>query len=178
MLCGSLRFLDFSLLARHLQSPRGAHRLLAGAASPMVADFSISGSLVTPEERNEAESSSLALWLTSSPSRASPWGLLLSVPSWLHAGHLVGMLITFHINREVRLGLTHQRHLDTEMGGWETGHLSGKPSRQLRRPPLSHSGWSLRLGLRSSLRQRLPEEVIRGCILAISTSDPNRNPQQ
>ena len=45
---GSLRFLDFSFPARRLQSPRGVRRLLAGVASPAIADFSISGSLVTP----------------------------------------------------------------------------------------------------------------------------------
>jgi hypothetical protein len=77
-------------------------------ASPLVADFSQLGRLVTPIlKRNEAESSSLALRLTGSPFRASTWGLLLSPPDWLHDRHSVVMVITFHITREVRLGLTH-----------------------------------------------------------------------
>jgi hypothetical protein len=45
-----------------------------------------------------------------SPRRASPWGLLLSTPVWLHVGHLFDMLITFQINREASLGLAHQIH--------------------------------------------------------------------
>jgi len=62
-------------------------------------------------QRNEAESSSLLLWLTSSPSQASPWGLLLSVPGRLHGGHSVVMLVSFQTNREVRLSLTHLKTL-------------------------------------------------------------------
>ncbi|MCX6873581.1 MAG: hypothetical protein NTW21_07210, partial [Verrucomicrobia bacterium] len=42
------------------------------------------------------------------PHRASPWGLLLSAPDWLHVGHLFDMLITFQINREASLGLAHR----------------------------------------------------------------------
>jgi hypothetical protein len=106
---GPLRFLDFSFPARRLQSPRGVRRLLSGVASPAIADFSISGSLVTPTLRNEAESSSLVLRLTGLPRRASAWGLPLSPPTWLHDEHLFVMLITFHINREARLRLTHRR---------------------------------------------------------------------
>ena len=56
---GSLRFLDFSVLTRCLQPPRGAHRLHTNVASPMAAGFSLSGSIATPTLRNEAESSSL-----------------------------------------------------------------------------------------------------------------------
>ena len=105
---GSLRFLGFSFPARCLQSPRGACRLRSSVASPAVAGVAISGRLAAPKKCNEAESSSLALRLTGSPPRASPWGLLLSVPDWLHVGHSFDMLITFQINREARLGLTHQ----------------------------------------------------------------------
>ena len=108
---GPLRFLDFSFPARCLQSPRGVRRLLPSVASPTMTDFAVSGRLVTPSLCNEAESSSLALRLTGSPSRASAWGLLLSPPSWLHDGHLVIMMITFHIIREARLSLTHLRTL-------------------------------------------------------------------
>ena len=105
---GPLRFLNLSFPARRLQSPRGAHRLRANVSSPMVSGFSIFGSLATPTLCNEAESSSLALRLTSSPLRASPWGLLLSVPVRLHAGLSVCTLFTFQTNREVRLRLTHR----------------------------------------------------------------------
>jgi len=102
---GSLRFLDFSFPARRLQSPREARLLLFGVASQAVADFSNSGSLVAPSWCNEAESSSLALRLTGLPSRASPWGLLLSAPGWLHDGHHFVMLFTFQFSREARLRL-------------------------------------------------------------------------
>ena len=74
----------------------------------MAAGFSQSGSMATPTLRNEAESSSLALRLASSSNRASPWGLLLSVPTRLHVGHSVNTLTTFQVNREVRLSLTHR----------------------------------------------------------------------
>ena len=119
---GPLRFLDFSFPMRCLQSPRGVRRLLAGVASPAMTDFNSFGRMVTPKLCNEAESSSLTLRLTGSPHRASVWGLLLSPPSWLHDGHLVFTMITFQIIREVRLGLTHQRHEDTkENRGMVTG---------------------------------------------------------
>jgi hypothetical protein len=105
---GSPRLLDFSFPTRWLQSPRGAHRLHSSAASPMMAGFVLSGRLAAPILCNEAESSSIALRLAGSPHRASPWGLLLSAPVWLHVGHLFDMLITFQINREASLGLAHQ----------------------------------------------------------------------
>ncbi|MGM0599516.1 MAG: hypothetical protein ACQETH_06820, partial [Candidatus Rifleibacteriota bacterium] len=36
------------------------------------------------------------------------WGLLLSVPGWLHDEHSIITLTSFQVNREVRLNLTHQ----------------------------------------------------------------------
>ena len=86
-----------------------------GIASSSVTDFSIFGKLVTPNRCNEAESSSLALRLTGSRGEASAWGLLLSLLALLHVGYLVDMMITFQTIREVRLGLTHRRHGDTEI---------------------------------------------------------------
>ncbi|MCX6877142.1 MAG: hypothetical protein NTW21_25530, partial [Verrucomicrobia bacterium] len=83
-------------------------RLHSSAASPTMAGFVQSGRLAAPTLCNEAESSSLALRLAGSPHRASPWGLLLSAPDWLHVGHLFDMLITFQINREASLGLAHR----------------------------------------------------------------------
>jgi hypothetical protein len=74
----------------------------------MMAGFVQSGRLAAPILCNEAESSSIALRLAGSPHRASPWGLLLSTPVWLHVGHLFDMLITFQINREASLGLAHR----------------------------------------------------------------------
>jgi hypothetical protein len=73
-----------------------------------MAGFILSGRLAAPTLCNEAESSSIALRLAGSPHRASPWGLLLSAPVWLHVGHLFDMLITFQINREASLGLAHR----------------------------------------------------------------------
>jgi hypothetical protein len=87
---------------------REARQLHISVASLAVAGFSTSGRLAASTLFNEAGTSSLALRLTGSPPRASPWGLLLSVPGWLHVGHLFDMLITFQINREARLGLTHR----------------------------------------------------------------------
>ena len=105
---GSLRFLDFSFLTRRLQSPRRVHRLLVNVSSSTITGFSQSGGIATPIWCNEAESSSFALRLMSSSNRASLWGLLLSVPIRLHAGHSVVMLTTFQVNRKVRLILTHR----------------------------------------------------------------------
>jgi hypothetical protein len=82
--------------------------LRSSVASPTVAGFIPSGGMAAPTWRNEAESSSLGLRLAGSPHRASPWGLLLSAPAWLHVGHLFDMLFTFQNNREARLGLTHR----------------------------------------------------------------------
>ncbi len=84
--------------------------MLTGIASSSVTDFSISGRLVTPNKRNEAESSSLALRLTGSLGEASAWGLLLSLLALLHVGYLVDMMITFQTIREARLGLTHRNY--------------------------------------------------------------------
>jgi hypothetical protein len=53
-------------------------------------------------QRNEAESSSLLLWLIDSPSSASLWGLLLSAPGRLHVGHSVVMLVSFQTNNRGR----------------------------------------------------------------------------
>jgi hypothetical protein len=113
---GSPRLLDFSFPTRCLQSPRGACRLHTSAASPTVAGFVKSGRLAAPTLCNEAESSSIALRLAGSPHRASPWGLLLSAPVWLHVGHLFDMLITFQINREASLGLAHRKGTDEKKG--------------------------------------------------------------
>ena len=106
---GPLRFLDFSFPTRCLQSPRGVRRRCASVKAPTITGFTISGRLATPTLCNGAESSSLALRLAGSPRRASAWGLLLSPPHWLHDGHSVVMVITFHITKEVRLGLTHRK---------------------------------------------------------------------
>ena len=119
---GSLRFLDFSFLTRHLQPPRRAHRLHTNVPSPMAAGFNQSGSIATPTLRNEAESSSLALRLASSSNRASRWGSLLSVPTRLHVGHSVNTSTTFQANREVRLSLTHQITRINAVFDWPLTH--------------------------------------------------------
>jgi len=107
---GPPRLLDFSCPTRWLQSPRGARRLHASAASPTVEGIVHSGRLAAPALCNEAGLSSIALRLAGSPHRVSPWGLLLSTPVWLHVGHLFDMLITFQINREASLGPAHEIH--------------------------------------------------------------------
>ncbi len=117
---GSPRFLGFSFPARCLQSPREACQLHTSVASLAVAGFVQSGGLTASTLCNEAEASSISLRLTGSPHRASPWGLLLSVPGWLHVGHLFDMLITFQIKREARLGLAHRISRILRV---KTGHL-------------------------------------------------------
>ena len=83
-----------------------------GIASSLITDFTISGRMVTPNKRNEAEASSLVLRLTGLRGEASAWGLLLSLLALLHVGYLVDMMITFQTIREVRLGLTHRIYAD------------------------------------------------------------------
>ena len=163
---GSLRFLGFSFPARCLQSPRGACRLRSSVASPAVAGVAISGRLAAPKKCNEAESSSLALRLTGSPPRASPWGLLLSVPDWLHVGHSFDMLITFQINREARLGLTHPR----AQRECPNRQLIGSSHLQFRHdPPLSFTPWIPPWPRRSESASRIPPrapnpvQLLRGC---------------
>ena len=60
---------DCSVDARCPQPPRAARRLHTPVASPSIRGFAFSGRLATTELRNEAESGSLALRLTSSPKR-------------------------------------------------------------------------------------------------------------
>ncbi len=118
---GSPRFLGFSFPARCLQSPREACQLHTSVASLAVAGFVQSGGLTASTLCNEAEASSISLRLTGSPHRASPWGLLLSVPGWLHVGHLFDMMITFQITRKARLGLAHRNtRMKTHTVTWKS----------------------------------------------------------
>jgi hypothetical protein len=66
---GSPRFLDASFRARSSQPPRGALQVPLFVSSLQVAGFINSGSLAAPNQRNEAESDSLALGLTRLRSR-------------------------------------------------------------------------------------------------------------
>ena len=65
---GPLRFPSPSVGTRHPQPPRRAQRLLVSATSPPVLGFIQSERLATLNERNEAESASLALRLAPSSS--------------------------------------------------------------------------------------------------------------
>ncbi len=58
-----------SVDARRPQPPRAARRLHTPVASPLACGFAFSGRLAATELRNEAESGSLTLRLTSSPKR-------------------------------------------------------------------------------------------------------------
>ena len=71
--------------------------------------FTLSGRLATPQKRNEAESSSLALRLTPSPPEASPAGSLRPPLGWLRVKRATHTVISFQITRPIRLILAHQR---------------------------------------------------------------------
>ena len=64
--------------------PGGVRPLHAPVASRPILGFPTFGSLATPQWCHEAESSSLALRLTSSPPEASSAGLLRPTLGWLH----------------------------------------------------------------------------------------------
>src|SRR5262249_48903043 len=57
---------------------------------------------------HEAETGSLALRLTSSPSRAPTTRLPASPPSRLHGERAIAMVSTFHLTRSTRLSLAHR----------------------------------------------------------------------
>ena len=94
--------------------------------------------------RNEAESSSLLLWLIDSPSQASLWGLLLSAPGRLHVGHSIVMLVSFQTNREVRLFLTH-------LVSWKN-QKTGSSTKPNRTKGLLMNGWKEQEGFRGGER--------------------------
>ncbi len=104
------RFLGFSFPTRCLHSPRKAGQRHLSIASLAVAGFSTSGRLAASTLRNEAKASSVALRIADSLPRASPWGLVLSAPVWLHVGHLFDILIMSQINRGASLDLAHRIH--------------------------------------------------------------------
>ena len=121
---GSPRFLDASFRARSPQPPRGALQVLSLVSSLQVTGFIISGSLATPNERNEAESGSLALGLTRSRSRGlNPFAFIIyyqyrpashaRLPSRrgppLHGERAITMADTFQSARCTRLLLALQR---------------------------------------------------------------------
>jgi hypothetical protein len=82
-------------------------------SSAQITGFSISGSLATLHLCNEAESSSQILRLTGLPSRASAWGLLLSLPSRLYAVYSINIFSTFQLTRNARFILAHLMDTDT-----------------------------------------------------------------
>lgn len=93
---GYLRFLSFSFPARSLRSLREVCQLHLSVTSLTVTGFSIFRRLVTSTLHNEIETSSLIiLRLAGSLPRSSPRGLFLSMPNWLHVGHLFDVIITF-----------------------------------------------------------------------------------
>ena len=123
---GSPRFLDASFRARSPLSPRDALQVHLLVSSLQVTGFLHSGSLAAPNQRNEAESDSLALGLTRSQSRgASPFAThppggdrpasCVQFPSRrgppLHAERAITMADTFQSARCTRLILAHQSSL-------------------------------------------------------------------
>jgi hypothetical protein len=102
---------------------------------------------------NEAETGSLALRLTSSPSRASTTRLPAPPPSRLHGERAIAMVSTFHLTRSTRLSLTHQKETKEtksraqSLGGTRQGtrprrtdcshHVAGLPERHQPFPPFA-----------------------------------------
>ena len=111
---GSLRFLIDLSTARRPQPPRGARPLHLLVASRYDAGFT-SGRLATPNLRNEAETGSLALRLTSSPSGASAPRITPCTPGQLHGERAISMSSSFQLTRTIRLRLTHQKDAKTHL---------------------------------------------------------------
>ena len=95
--------------ARRPLPPRVAHPLHVLVTSRPVSGFIILGSLTTTDARHEAETGSLALWLTSSLSRSSTARLPTPPPSLLHGERAIAMVSTFQLTRSGRLSLADPR---------------------------------------------------------------------
>ena len=105
---GSLRFLADLSTPAVPYSPRVAHPLHMLVASRTVSGFTIFWKVDHYHWRNEAETGSLSLRLTSSPSRAPTTRLPAPPPSWLHGERAIAMVSTFQLTRSTRLSLTNQ----------------------------------------------------------------------
>jgi hypothetical protein len=117
---GPPRFLT-DLSTRAALNHPGQTRRVSPITFPPITGFTISGrlavcmvpaiarSLPRTEVRNEAESGSLALRLTSSPSRASSARLPWRPPRRLHVELAIHMVDTSQSARSAKLCLAHQR---------------------------------------------------------------------
>jgi len=107
---GPPRFLGQSFDARRPQPPRRAQWLHIPIASPLALRFVPIGGLATLKEINEAESGSLALRLTSSPSEAPILGSLPHRSVGYMCKWVTHMVNTSQFTRLGRLSLAHQLH--------------------------------------------------------------------
>jgi hypothetical protein len=94
---------DRSVDARRPQPPRGTWPLHVLVARRPMTGFTRSGRVGRSHLRNEAETGSLALRLTPSPSKASHHGSLRRTLGRLHAERAIHMSSSFQLNRPNRL---------------------------------------------------------------------------
>jgi hypothetical protein len=97
-LVGSPRFLDRSVLARRLQPPRKVRRVLTPVTSPSISGFTTLWRAGHLPLHNGAESSSLALRLTSSPLQGFASGITppRACRATCRMGSLQGELLSVH----------------------------------------------------------------------------------
>ncbi len=94
---------------------------------------------------NEAETGSLTLRLTSSPSRAPTTRLPASPPSRLHGERASAMVSTFQLTRSTRLSLAHRRKRTGGGKGPAQGELAGESTGPWAAPRfLVHFLWEFR----------------------------------
>jgi hypothetical protein len=103
---------DGSFGARRPLSPRGTRSPHMLVASRPMSGFALFGGLAVPRLCNEAETGSLALRLTPSPSGVSHLGSLRRTPGWHHVERAIHMFSSFQLKRPFRLDLTHRKNTE------------------------------------------------------------------
>ena len=92
----------------------------------------LSGGLAAFTLNNEAESSSLALWLTSSPHKASPGELLRLALAWLQVEWVIYQVNSFQFTRSARLILALPELSENQKRFGLIGELLGQHGYQFR----------------------------------------------
>ena len=137
---GSPGYLACSVIARSPQPPRASRRMLAFVASPTMAGFTILGGDSRRQQRNEAESGSLALGLATSLSGGYHPPLsatladrhvsrALSPPhaeAQLHVERTINMCSTFQLHRTRRHSRLNPRSQDQA----KRKHIAGRAANE------------------------------------------------
>jgi len=135
---GSPGYRVCSVVARSLQSPRTARRMLLSVASPPIAGFALFGRLADRHLCNEAESSSLALGLATSLSggyhpplpaaradrHVSRASSLPHAEAQLHAERTIDMCSTFQLHRTHRHSRPNQKITKIFIYPWRSSRPS------------------------------------------------------